>query len=150
MVIFRPPQEGISIGEHTADIWLEASARDLEGLIYRTIMGIYGVMATAYELDGAFVDREISVEGPDLETAFIDVLSEILFLFDAESFVFTQTVSITEFISEGYVKIEILGRGGNATIPSGCAGMEVKAVTYHGATIVRERGNNTSKVLLDI
>lgn len=146
---FIPSNEGITHKDHTADLWLEAKDVDVPSMISRLVQGIYGVMAVSFVTDDDVVDLELEFEGPDIETAMIEFLSEVLFLFDAESTVLLRSDLSVEYLP-GSVKLKVTGKAAVAAIPEGMGGMEVKAVTYHGATIRMEEGAVVGTVLLDL
>ena len=87
VISYIPPQDGISHGEHTADLWLKARGRTFEEMTARMIQGIYGVMASRFQLEDNGDEDHFEVTGKDIETTFVDLLSEVLFLFDADSVV---------------------------------------------------------------
>ncbi len=146
---FIPSDEGITHKDHTADLWLEAKDVDIPSMISRLVQGIYGVMAASFEIEDEVVDVDLEFEGSYPETAMVEFLSEILFLFDAESLVLLRSDISMEDL-DGSVKLKITGKASVAEIPSGQGGMEVKAVTYHGAKIRMEEGNVVGTVLLDL
>ena len=149
MGLFIPSNEGVTHKDHTADLWLEARGADIPSMISRLVHGIYGVMASSFDTEDEVVDVILEFVGPDVETAMIEFLSEILFLFDAESMILLHSDLSLEYLS-GSVKLKFAGKASVAAIPQGKGGMEVKAVTYHGAMIRMEEGSVVGKILLDL
>lgn len=146
---FRPMRDGITYREHTADLWVEARGRDIGEVVNRLVNGLYGVIASSMNLKGEAVQKEIHGKGPDLETALVELLSEILYMFDAGPYVVVESITSVER-SEKWDRINLSGKWCEFEIPEGHMGMEVKAVTYHGTEIKREGGEMVAKVLLDL
>ena len=146
---FRPLRDGVTYREHTADLWVEARGKDIEEVVNRLVNGIYGVIASSMNVKGEGVRKEIQGEGPDLETALVELLSEVLYMFDAGPYVVVESIVSVER-GEKWDRINLSGKWYEFEIPEEHMGMEVKAVTYHGTEFRREGGEMVAKVLLDL
>lgn len=146
---YRPSMNGIKHMDHTADLWLEAEGKGPDEMISRLIEGVYGVISSEFKVESQGRRKKMIFASTELETALIDLLNEVLFLFDAEEVVLTGRSIILKEEEEG---VEILMECdiSKASVTGGMAGMEVKAVTHHGANVKREEGRITGRVLLDI
>ncbi|MBN1539136.1 MAG: archease [Candidatus Thermoplasmatota archaeon] len=143
--IFIPPKEGFTLGEHTADLWLEVNGSSIEDCVSRSLLGLYHVMAQEFVIIGTRRDS-IALDNESVEFLVVDVLSEALFLFDSESTLMLDP-SLKKERGGGWV-LEF--SRSKCRIPEGKGGMEVKAATFHGPGTVMRDGIWYSKVLLDI
>jgi SHS2 domain-containing protein len=135
--------------DHTADIWLYVEAEAIENLILRSIEGLYGIMAEEFEID-AGTASSFHCEAGNIETVFVKLLSDILYYFEAEGIVF-QAASASLSIDRGIYRIDIDGSKHGFIIPEGKGGLEIKAITYHGADVaLDDLGKWHMKLLLDL
>ena len=143
--VYIPSSEGYTLGEHTADIWLQVSGHSVEDCVKGALNGLYSVMAQKFELHSAVGDS--IVLGPVKEDLLlIDVLSEALFLFDSEGILILDPVLTREKEDRWVLNF----RSSVCSIPEGEAGMEVKAATFHGRGLHYEDGEWCSRILLDL
>jgi SHS2 domain-containing protein len=143
-----PSSEGVVHEEHTADLWLTASGESLEECLKRTVSGLYGVMADEFQISG-MVKEELILEAESLEVLLVELLSELLFIFDARSSIaMDPSFIISE--KEGRFTLRFGYRETEVSVSEGKGGMEVKAATYHGASLRNEGGSWKSRVLLDL
>jgi len=130
---------GFELIEHTADEGLHVWAPTLEGVFAEAAVGLIRVMGTA---EGPPVSQEVTVESSDLDSLFVDWLSEVLFLFEARGVV----------PQRARVRIDRDANTLHATIDGVSAevfsqeGPGVKAVTYHGL----ELAETDATVYLDV
>lgn len=142
---YVPSTEGINLGEHTADLWLEIEGSTLEECIRRAVHGLYSVMAQEFSLIKE-TEAEETFEIDSKDMLIVDLLNEALFFFDSES----------SLILDPTIKEETEGRFTLAfkkmrcEIPPGKGGMEVKAATFHGMELLEVDGVWKGKVLLDL
>jgi SHS2 domain-containing protein len=116
---------GFELIEHTADEGLHVWAPTLEELFAEAAVGLIRIMGTA---EGPPVTEEVTVDSSDLDSLFVDWLSEVLFLFDARGMVPLEVrVDIDREASSLRATID----GVSAEVFSQ-EGPGVKAVTYHG------------------
>lgn len=145
---YIPLTEGVTLGDHTADIWLEVTGSSLQECIERSLHGLYSIMAQEFEIRSS-MDSSETFDAGALEILMVDVLSEALFLFDSESSIILSPLIGTSDHGEGGGFILNFKRA-NCSIPTGKGGMEVKAATFHGAELKEENGTWKGRVLLDI
>jgi SHS2 domain-containing protein len=143
--IFVPSKDGVSIGEHTADLWLEFEGGSLEECIQRAVHGLYSVMAQEYSLIKGSEVEEILNMG-SAEMLVVDILNEALYLFDAESSLMLDP----SFTLHSERKSQLRFRKIECEIPPGKSGMEVKAATFHGMELSEDQGKWKGRILLDI
>ncbi len=91
----------------------------------------------------------MSFPASDMEASMVDALSELLFIFDSENMVIQDQSFQVIFTDDkpGFLMIGVLFK---TSIPAGEGGMEVKAVTYHGAMIKEIIGGFSGRLLLDL
>jgi SHS2 domain-containing protein len=119
---------GFELVEHTADEGLHVWAPTLEELFAEAAVGLIRIMGTA---SGPSVTEEAAVEATDLDSLFIDWLSEVLFLFEAREVV-PQRVRVAIDRANWSLRGTIDGVKAERFEQEGPA---VKAITYHGLDV---------------
>lgn len=124
---------------HTADIKIRVRAPTLDALFSETFNALMQIMYGTSRAGGIL--REIRVESSDYESLIADFLSEVLFISEVESLVFSDAcVRITGL----YLAAELTGEPFDPLRHSG--GSEVKGISYSGLAIT----NDTNGYMLDI
>ncbi len=132
--------------DHTADLGVRISGTSLANLFGNARKTFnYIIFGTTPPVEKSY-SRKISLSGSDLADLMVRWLSEILYLFDGEHLVVTNadiralstkqlkaTLTITPFDPDYH---EVL--------------REIKAVTYHGLNVTREKGIWTAEVIFDL
>lgn len=132
---------GHELIEHTADEGLHVWALSLEELFAEAAIALIAVMGDGR---GEAAHQQIQLDAPDLDALFVDWLSEVLFLFEARSFVPTE------------IRVTLDGTHLAATLDGVTAtsfdqtGPAVKAVTYHGLQINRMETGYEAYVYIDV
>ncbi len=145
---YVPEKKGSTLKEHTADIWLISEGDSLEHMFSAAVSGLYRLMANEF-ITGKVEKRTESFSANQVEEVLIDILSEALYLFDAESrLILEPSFTIERMNGRIDVKMDYVSK--KAEIPEGAGGMEVKAPTYHGAELEEKNGNYKCKILLDV
>ncbi|MEM4581545.1 MAG: archease [Candidatus Korarchaeum sp.] len=128
-----------------ADVGFEVWSEDLNSLFEEAALAMYEVMVDVGKVDPN-VERCIELSAPNLEMLLQRWLSELLFITEVEKLVFSKfEVSV---VCEGYLSGRALGdfidpeRHDPRT--------EVKAVTYHRLSVVKEGDLWKCTVVLDI
>ncbi|MEM0036317.1 MAG: archease [Candidatus Korarchaeum sp.] len=128
-----------------ADVGFEVWSEDLNSLFEEAALAMYEVMVDVGKVDPN-VERCIELSAPNLEMLLQRWLSELLFITEVEKLVFSKfEVSVG---GEGYLSGRALGdfidpeRHDPRT--------EVKAVTYHRLSVVKEGDLWKCTVVLDI
>lgn len=128
---------------HTADVRLKAEGSTLEDLFCAGLEGMAEILKARITKQESRIRKNIKIQSLDKTTLLIDFLSEVLAQSQIEKAVFTEAKFSTLFDRE--LEAEISGVH--------VEGFEedIKAVTYHGAEIVKnERGNYEATILFDI
>jgi SHS2 domain-containing protein len=133
--------------EHTADLGLRASGRDLPDLFANAALGLMAaVVDPATVRPGGIRDR-IRAEGPDRETLLVNWLNQVLFLFSVQRMVFCrfQVRSFSDTAIEAEGEGELLDPLRHGVL------REVKAVTLHDLGVERAPdGTWRAKAILDV
>jgi len=146
---YRPRGDVFGHEEHTADVWLVSEGCSGEEVLSNMLEGLYGTMGREYTLEGSEEEFGMDISGGSLENLMIDLLTEALFLFEVGPRLIVDP-SIHLWKEGKKDRLEVSGRSVVFSIPEGQGGMEVKAITYHGASFIEERGSFRARVLLDI
>ena len=116
--------------EHTADIIVRATGKDLEEAFKYAAFGFYGVMT---DLSKVLAKETISVaiSSEDVKSLLYDWIDQLIFLFDTEYFV-AKEIEITKFIlgENNLYTLEATLQGEPFEIGRHEQRSEVKAMTY--------------------
>ena len=131
----------------SADAAFEASGSTLEEVFRDSAMATFEVMADTKTIK-PLLRRDILVENHDVDGLLIDWLSELVFLKDSESLLFSVfEVSIRKndvYVLKGVAKGEKIDRDKH-NLRS-----DVKAVTYHLLEVKKTEDKWVARVVLDI
>ncbi len=130
-----------------SDAAFEASGSTLEELFRDAAIAAFGVMADTKTIK-PLLTREIVLENEDVDRLLIDWLSELVFLKDSESLLFSVfDINISKndvYVLKGAAKGEKIDREKH-NLRS-----DVKAVTYHMLDVRKTGDKWTARVVLDI
>ncbi len=115
----------IKIFEHTADIGLEVESENLEKAFSEAAFGLMSLMVDIENVT-CIERKKFEIEAEDLESLLVKFLSEILYVFDAENFVFS---NLKVIISGNKLTANLCGE--RYVREKHGSKMSVKAVTYH-------------------
>ncbi len=142
-------KRGFRFIEHTADVIIEAWAPSLEGAFEEAAKGVYEVMVDLKDVE-PIIERNIEVQGFDLENLLLRWLEELIILTDSEGLIFSE------------FKVEkICGEEENYYLTGRCWGEKmdpskhnlkthVKAITYSLMRIWQENGLWKVRFTIDI
>ncbi len=141
------PSEGASVREidHTADLGIEATARDLPGLFIATGEALFAMIADSSAIEMR-EEAVVSAAGDTWEELLHSWLCELLAQFNIRGFI-GKECEISSLASgrvQGRIKGEPLDlkRHGFHT--------EIKGVTYHGFKVWEEDGSWHATVIFDV
>ncbi|MCF7708689.1 MAG: archease [Verrucomicrobia bacterium] len=131
--------------EHTADIGMQIRAPSLEKLFERAAHGMFTLITEIEDVDPQ-EEREVRIEGTDLEHLVQRWLSELNYLHVTQELVFRRfhVSEITDNKITAEVEGEQITPGKHAILT------EIKAVTYHGLKIENLQGEWILRVLFDL
>ena len=128
---------------HTADVKIRVRAPTLEALFSETLKALMQVMYGP-NLTGNNI-RKIQIESDDYEALLTDFLSEVLFISEVESLVFSEASVRIEGCS---LTAELTGEPFNQIRHSG--GTEVKGISYSGLVIQKNANGYMLDILFDV
>ena len=131
--------------EHTADVGFEAFGRTREEAFVNAARAL---MHLIVELDSIDPREEVSIEvrGADPETLLVNWLSEILYLHDAERWLFRDfRIKRLE-----YDELTAVARGEKLQRPKHHLKLLVKAITYHQLALEESPQGWRAQVYVDI
>jgi SHS2 domain-containing protein len=128
---------------HTADIKIRVRAPTLEALFSDTFDSLMQVM---YGTNRAgCILREIRIESTNYESLLTDFLSEVLFISEVESLVFSEArIRIDGF----HLIAELSGEPFDSVRHSN--GSEVKGISYSGLTITHDAKGYMLDIIFDV
>lgn len=136
--------ERFRILEHPADVGIEAYGETLQELFENSASGLISIIAGSSEIHSG-QRLHVSIESTDVEHLLVRWLSEILYVSDAERFLFAR--ADFERISETSLKGFLFGERYNPAKHE--LQMTVKAVTYHQLKVQRQ-GTWSATVFFDV
>lgn len=131
--------------DHTADLGIEVEGPSLEELFARAGEAIFELMVELDTVDAA-VSRHLVIEGSDLADLWVNYLREVLYLWGGESLLMkkVQIINLTETSLEATLYGEPYNSRKHELM------MEIKAVTYHQAEVVRTPEGWKGRVIFDV
>jgi SHS2 domain-containing protein len=132
--------------DHMTDAVIEAHGNGLEEAFEQAAMGLVDTMV---DVAGVRPETaiEIEAEGHDLESLLFDWLDKVMLLLVADG------MAMSEFAVriDGY-KLKAVARGERLDLARHKYKVEIKAVTYHEMSVVRDEddGRVTVRFLLDL
>jgi SHS2 domain-containing protein len=138
------PDRGYETLEHTADVGLRAWGPDLAAVFEQAAMALIAIMGQAS--GPATRHEDVTLEAPDGVALLVEWLSEVVFLFEARTFVPLRIDADVE-AEPWRVRAAIDGCDAESFEQNGPA---VKAVTYHEAELARSSSGYEARVYLDV
>jgi SHS2 domain-containing protein len=138
--------------DHTADIGVEISGRTKKELFANAAGAMFDVLIEKNENksksdeDTKRQQKKVSVEGADLEDLLINFLREILYLFNGTGWV-VEHCKIMECDNKR-LKAQLMGepyKKKQHSIKS-----EIKAVTYSGLSVEKQKSGWRARVIFDV
>lgn len=124
---------------------MEVFGSTREALFANAALALFDLLVEARDVQ-AIETREIRIDGADMTDLFINYLREILYLFNGEGLLLT--ACRIRRIDDRNLMAEI--RCGPYDPQTHRVKMEIKAVTYHQASVRYAEGKWIGRVILDI
>jgi SHS2 domain-containing protein len=128
---------------HTADVKIRVHAPTLEALFSETFKALMQVMYGTNRARGIL--REIRIESSDVESLLADFLSDVLFVSEVESLVFSDACISIDGLR---LTAELTGEPFDPLRHSG--GSEVKGISYSGLAITHEANGYMLDIIFDV
>ncbi len=131
--------------EHTADIRIRVTAKELKSLFSQAARAMFDIIAEKKSGSNAGkVELTIAQEAPNLEELFINWLNELLSLSSARGLVFSDFD--IKRLDEKHLEAIVRGeKNKNYRINK-----EIKAATYHQLQIIKNRNGWKTEVIFDV
>jgi SHS2 domain-containing protein len=131
--------------DHTADLGLEIYGRTVEELFANASYALYDLI-TDIKLIEDREERKLVIEGSDWADLFVNFLREILYLFNGEGLLI-HDCRISAMTAGSVIAMV----AGEVFDPSRhVVKMEIKAVTYHQASVAETRAGWKGRVIFDV
>lgn len=130
--------------EHTADIGIKITGRFLTEIFWKAIHAMTDLLSGGIEIKPR-IEKGFTTKEENIETAFVSILEEIIYLFEKESFL-PSTCSV-KTKEDAY---EIKLKGDIVSAEDIRNGTEIKAVTYHQLEIKEVRDGYQATVIFDV
>jgi SHS2 domain-containing protein len=131
--------------DHTADLGVEVSAASMEELYAGAAFALFDLLADLSTVRAGIV-REIVVEGEDPADLLVNFLREVLYLWNGGRFLI-KTCSVREVKPQ---RLMAVLRGEPFDPGRHRIKKEIKAVTYHQASVCETERGWVAKVVFDV
>jgi SHS2 domain-containing protein len=131
--------------DHTADLGVEISAASIEEIYAGAAVALFDLLVDLSTVR-AGITREIVVTGEDPADLLVNFLREALYLWNGEGFLI-KTCLIREAAPQ---RLKALLRGERFDPNRHRIKQEIKAVTYHQATVCETEKGWVAKVVFDV
>ena len=137
-------KRGYTIIDHTADIGVEASGKNLEETFENLALGMFAIITDESVIENETKKEILLPRDSDIEQLVIDWLSELLYLSDISGLVFGKfRVELSD-----QLKAQVWGEPYSRDKHG--YGAEIKAVTYHLLSVKNNKKGVTIRVLFDV
>ena len=149
---YNPPMSNYKFFDHTADIGVEISGRTKKELFANAANALFDVLIENNNSKSKSAkktqkwQKTLTVEGADVEDLLINFLREILYIFNGESWV-VSNCKITE-CGNKRLKAQLKGEPFNKKKHS--IKTELKAVTYSGLNVEKQKSGWRARVIFDV
>lgn len=131
--------------DHTADYGIKVWAEDKKTLFEKCAEIMENLIVETKEIDAKIL-RELKIEGENEEELLLELLKELLFIFDTEGFIFKE-IKI-EF--EGEKKLKLVGKGDFFDPKKHRRKLTIKAVTYYNFYLKEKNGGFETQIIFDV
>jgi SHS2 domain-containing protein len=137
---------------HTADLGIDVFGKTQADLFSHAALALFDVMVDEADMQTAQCRESkasclsIVIRGADRTDLFVNFLREILYLFNGEGFVLTACRIVQ--IRAKFLQAEIQAVSYDARIHR--VKMEIKAVTYHQAAVVKTDAGWRGRIVFDV
>ncbi len=131
--------------DHTADIGIDVYGESLQELFANAAFALFDIITELSKVEGK-IAYAISVSGIDKEQLLVNWLHELLYLHDVKNLIFNDfcITDITDNQLHATVRGDVI-REDKHVIKT-----EIKAVTYHCLSVVRENDGWKARVIFDL
>jgi len=138
--------------DHTADIGVEISGRTKKDLFANAAKALFDILIENLDSKGKSEEktqkrqRTVTVNGLDVEDLLINFLREILYLFNGKGWVLSQC----EIVESGNKRLVARLTGKPFNKKKHSIKTEIKAVTYSGLNVEKQKSGWRARVIFDV
>lgn len=131
--------------DHTADIGIDVFGASLQELFANAAFALFDIITDLSKVEGK-VEYNISISGIDKEQLLVNWLQELLYLHDVKNLLFNDfcIVDITDNQLDAVVRGDVMEEDKHVIKT------EIKAVTYHCLSVIRENDCWKARVIFDL
>ncbi|PIE34948.1 protein archease [candidate division KSB3 bacterium] len=131
--------------EHTADVGVDVYGSSFEELLQHAGYALFDTIVDASTIQPA-IERTVRISGTDEESLLMNWLRELLYLFSVEQEVYTEFV----IQSSHAFQVTAVLKGEALDCERHRFETELKAVTYHQFSVVKEGEQWKARVIFDV
>jgi SHS2 domain-containing protein len=133
--------------DHTADIGIEVTGRTRKELFVNAADALFDIMIeNKTGEDSEKQHKTITIEGADVADLLINILREILYLFNGKKFI-TVSCEMIQFNNKE-LQARLTGESFNKT--KHLIKNEIKAVTYSGLKVEKQKTGWVARIIFDV
>jgi SHS2 domain-containing protein len=145
MNLIKDIKKNYQIFDHTGDLGITVWGKDPAHLFCHAGLAFFDII-TELSLVRTLEQREIFVEGQDLEQLMVNWLGELLYLFETKGLLFNE-LEIVRINNNG---LKALGHGEPFDQDRHIINNIIKAATYHQLKIIEERNRWQARIIFDM
>lgn len=133
---------------HTADWALRVRGDDLRALFENAALGMVSLIGGEVSQDAGPIERDVTLEAPDLEILLVDWLTGLLVMVEDEA-AFIGEIHVIEVDSPSQPGAARM-QGRVMARPGGAFTKHIKAVTYHNLAVRRTDQGFETTIVFDV
>jgi SHS2 domain-containing protein len=138
-------KQGFNIVEHGADIGVEVFSNSINGLYQIAVEAFTSIITNTKKIN-PIQSRIITIEGNDKEQYLVNLLSELIFIYDVDQFLCKK--AIVKNITSSCLRVDLYGETFDDRKHDILA--DIKAVTYHGLSIIKKDDLFKTTIIFDL
>lgn len=141
--------QGFRFLEHISDVYIEAYGGSLEEAFSQAALALYNTISSTDNVD-CRTERDVNIEGEDLEALLVEWLQYLIALFDIDGFIArdVEVMSIEKIGDHYTLSAKLCGEQFDPKRHR--SGVHVKAATYWRMEILEKNGEVILRFVLDI
>ena len=131
--------------DHTADLGVEIYGKTVNELFANAAFSVFDIITELKHVTPT-MERQVVVEGEGWEDLLVNYLREILYLFNGEGLLLKEY----SILKIGARRLEVMVKGERFDPAKHRINTEIKAVTYHQATVRETPDGWVGRVIFDV
>lgn len=132
--------------DHTADLGIEVTARTKKELFTKAVLSLMDIVVERKGTGADVKEKAMTVEGSDPADLLINFLREVLYLFNGEVLI----TAMCEIMKCGNKKLDARLWLEPCNKEKHVMKTEIKAVTYHGLSVERNKKGWRARIIFDV